>query len=204
MPFPPRFPSTAVGRASRQSGFTLIELGLVILILGVIIAIAVPRLGNRSYAQLESETRKLALAFRYLRHAAILNGRSYRLMYDLDSRTYWAEVSQVAEPVPLDEGEDPLGGAFFPQPIEEQFALDLEGPLTRRRLPEPIGFSDVELPETWGKSLEGVLFTTFYPDGYVDISVVHLDNGQDVFTLYVPNGITGQVFVSPGYLSWQG
>lgn len=191
-------------RASREAGFTLIELGLVILILGVILAITLPRLGNRAYAQLDSETRKLALAFRYLRHAAILNGRTYRLMYDLDSRSYWAEVSQVTEAPVLDEQESEFAGSFFPPPIEEQFALDLEGPLTRRRLPEPLGFSDVELPETWGKIMEGVVFTTFYPDGYVDISVVHLDNGQDVFSLYVPNGITGQVFVSPGYLSWSG
>ena len=189
-------------RCSRQRGFTLIELGLVILILGVIVAIALPRLGNRAHAQLNSETRKLALAFRYLRHAAILNGRSYRLMYDLDNPSYWAEVAEVSEPQPLSEGGGEFGDRLFPPVIQEQFTRDLEGPLNLRKLPDPIGFSDIELPETWGKVFEGVVFTTFYPDGYVDITVLHLDNGQDVFTLYVPNGITGQVFVSPGYLSW--
>jgi hypothetical protein len=49
-----------------------------------------------------------------------------------------------------------------------------------------------------------VVFSTFYPDGYVDVSVIHFDNGQDVYTLYVLNPITGQVFVEPGYLSWDG
>lgn len=190
---------------TRQGGFTLIELGLVILILGVMIAIALPRLGNRAYAQLNSETRKMALAYRYLRHAAILNGRSYRLVYDLDNHSYWAEVSEVAaQPEPLDEVDDELSDNFFPPEIEEQFTRDLDGPLNLRKLPEPIGFSDVELPEVWGKVMEGIAYTTFYPDGFVDISVIHLDNGQDVFTLYVPNGITGQVFVDPGYLSWNG
>lgn len=190
---------------TRQGGFTLIELGLVILILGVMIAIALPRLGNRAYAQLNSETRKMALAYRYLRHAAILNGRSYRLVYDLDNHSYWAEVSEVAAPPePLDEVGDELSDSFFPPAIEEQFTRDIDGPINLRKLPEPIGFSDVELPTVWGKVMEGIAYTTFYPDGFVDISVVHLDNGQDVFTLYVPNGITGQVFVDPGYLSWNG
>jgi len=188
---------------TRQGGFTLIELGLVILILGVMIAIALPRLGNRAYAQLNSETRKMALAYRYLRHAAILNGRSYRLVYDLDNHSYWAEVAEVAAPPePLDEID--AGDSFFPPAIEEQFTRDIDGPINLRKLPEPIGFSDVELPTVWGKVMEGIAYTTFYPDGFVDISVVHLDNGQDVFTLYVPNGITGQVFVDPGYLSWNG
>ncbi len=196
-------PSARRARTSRQGGFTLIELGLVILILGVMIAIALPRLGNRSYAQLNSETRKLALAYRYLRHAAILNGRNYRLMYDLDNHTYWAEVAEVAAPeLPLDDGSGELGLDSFAQEVPEQFTRDLDGPLNLRKLPDSIGFSDVELPHSWGKVFEGVVFTMFYPDGFVDISVVHLDNGQDVFTLYVPNGITGQVFVDPGYLSW--
>jgi len=190
---------------TRQGGFTLIELGLVILILGVMIAIALPRLGNRAYAQLNSETRKMALAFRYLRHAAILNGRSYRLVYDLENHSYWAEVAEVAAPPdPLDEENEEIGESFFPPEIEEQFTRDLDGPLDLRKLPDPIGFSDVELPMVWGKVMEGIAYTTFYPDGFVDISVVHLDNGEDVFTLYVPNGITGQVFVDPGYLSWNG
>lgn len=180
-----------------------------LLILGVMLAIAIPRLGNRAYAQLSSETRKMALAFRYLRHAAILNGRTYRLMYDIDNRMYWAEVGEIDAP-PVDEEEEDADSAlddqeFFPEAEPEQrFSRDTDGPLGIRRLPEPIGFSDVELPLVAGKVMEGMAYTTFYPDGYVDVSVVHLDNGQDVFTLYVLNPIVGQVFVEPGYLSWDG
>ena len=190
------------GRA-RQAGFTLIELGLVILILGAMVAIAVPRFGNRAYKQLESESRKMALAFRYLRHAAILNGRSYRLVYDLDNHVYWAEVSEVTSPQEPDEDLDDLESDFFPVDEEEvRFTRDFDGPLRERKLPEPIGFSDINLPLIAGKLYEGLAFSTFYPDGYVDVSVVHLDNGTDVFTLYVLNPITGQVFVEPGYLAW--
>jgi len=192
--------------SSRQSGFTLIELGLVILIIGVMLAITVPRIGNRSYAQLGSEARKLALAFRYLRHSAILNGRPYRLVYDLENQAYWAEVGEVDAPPPLEE-DDAEGDNFLfgEQQFDEpavQFTRDTDGAIEKRKLPEPIGISDVNLPFVTGKVFEGPVWTTFYPDGYVDISVVHLDNGQDVYTMYVLDSITGQVFVEPGYLSW--
>jgi len=201
----PSFLPFSPGRGRGQAGFTLIELSLVILIIGVMLAITVPRIGNRAYAQLGSETRKLALAFRYLRHAAILTGRSYRLVYDIDQQKYWPEVGQVATPPSAaDDGVaaddfSSSGGDVVP---EERFTIDREGPLEVRKLPEPIGFSDVNLPLVAGKVFEGVVWTTFYPDGYVDLSIVHLDNGQDVYTLYLLNSITGKVFIEPGYLSW--
>ena len=190
-----------------EAGFTLIELGLVILIIGVMLAITVPRLGNRAYKQLESEARKLALGFRYIRHAAILNGRTYRLVFDIENRAYWAEVGQVDAGGPTEEEEEDEDDSDFftdESEIEQQevFTKEVDGPLGTRKLPEPIGFSDVNLPMVTGKIQEGVVWATFYPDGYVDVSVVHLDNGQDVFTLYVLNSITGQAFVEPGYLSW--
>ena len=196
-------------RFRSEGGFTLIELGLVILIIGVMVAIAVPRLGNRAYAQLGSEARQLALAFRYLRHAAILNGRTYRLVYNLEEHSYWAEVGEITAPQVEEEENDENLDAFedsdlFPPEIQETFTRDLDGPIGLRKLPEPIGFSDVNLPEIAGKIFEGQIFTSFYPDGAVDISVVHLDNGQDVYTLHMLNPFTGRVMVEPGYLSWGG
>ncbi len=192
-------------KTKNQAGFTLIELGLVILIIGTMIAIAIPRFGNRSYKQLGSETRKLALAFRYLRHAAILKGRSHRLVYDLDNHKYWAEVAEVTSPEPSaeDDEDDFESELFADDEEEERFTRDDDGPLGERRFPDPIVFSDVNLPLIAGTLYEGQVYSTFYPDGSVDVSVVHLDNGEDVYTLYVVNGITGQVFVEPGYLSWK-
>jgi hypothetical protein len=46
------------------------------------------------------------------------------------------------------------------------------------------------------------VWTTFYPDGFVDVTVVHIDNGQDVYTLFVSNPLTGQVNLLPNYLEY--
>lgn len=177
---PDRLP---VRRRAGQAGFTLLELGLVILIVGVMMAIVVPRFGDRGRAELLSTARQIAAAFRYLRHEAILNGRSYRLMFDMDNRLIFVAIGDA-------------GGA------ENLFARDEDNAVGKIRLKEPISISDVNLPLVTGRVAEGTVWTTFYPDGYVDITVVHIDNGQDVYTLFVSNPFTGRVSLLPNYLEY--
>jgi general secretion pathway protein H len=169
-------------RAGREAGFTLIEIGVVLLVIGIVLGIVVPRFRDSSHAELVAASRKLALTFRFLRHEAILNGRTYRLNYDIDQQRYW--VTSADE---IDEG-----GGFERE--EGLLADDIV-------LSPPIGIADVVLPLVAGKLQEGLAYTHFYPDGYVDLTVVHLDNGREAFTLRV-DSLTGRVHVTPGYLDF--
>jgi len=160
-------------------GFTLIEIGLVILILGIMLALVVPRFQDRSHAELVSQIRRMAVTIRFLRHQAILDGRTYRLVYNITDHEYWSATGGEAEGEPI--------------------SVDDNGPLMRKvTLPQPVGFTDVVFPLTAGKLLEGVGFTQFYPDGYVDLTVIHLDNGEEAYTLRV-EPLTGNVYVTAGY-----
>jgi prepilin-type N-terminal cleavage/methylation domain-containing protein len=164
---------------SSNRGFTLVELGLVILILGILVGFVVPRFQDRSHAELVSQIRRLAVTFRFLREQAILDGRTYRLVYDVSDHRYWSA----------------RGGENEGQPV----SLENNGPLAREvALPEPVGFADVVFPLTAGKLFEGVGWTEFYPDGYVDLTVIHLGNGEEAYTLRV-DPLTGHVYVTAGY-----
>lgn len=166
-------------RASRgaQAGFTLIELGLVMLIIAVAVTVIVPRFQDQSRAALTAQTRKLATTFRFLQHEAILNGRVYQLNFDLDQQRYFVTSGEVTSE-----------GAFNRE----------SGILARDvALPNNVQVSDVVMEA--GKVYEGLAFVRFFPDGYVDPAVVHLDNGQEVYTLYVPDGITGRAYIASGY-----
>jgi general secretion pathway protein H len=72
----------------RSSGFTLIELALVLLILGILATLAAPSLSWLGAAHLDTDARRLAATISYLHDEAALRGRVYRLTLDLDASRY--------------------------------------------------------------------------------------------------------------------
>lgn len=168
-------------RPRAQAGFTLIELGLVLLIISVVVALVVPRFRDQSHAELIAQTRKLAATFRFLQEEAILNGRVYRLNFDLDQQRYFVTSA---------DADDESGGNF--QRESGILARDVA-------LSANVQIADINVPMVTGKLYEGIGFTQFYPDGSVEATVVHLDNGQEGYTLYVPQPLTGRAYVASGY-----
>lgn len=187
MPTSTAAPSTDRARAAGRSrlrtpaGFTLIEIGLVLLIISIVTALVVPHFTDQSRAELVAQTRKLAAVFRFLQDEAVLNGRVYQLNFDLDQQRYF--VTSV-------EADDNLGSFQRESGILAHDTV----------LPANVQIADVNVPMVSGKLSEGVTFAHFYPDGTVDQMVVHLANGQEAFTLYVPDGFTGHAYVAAGYL----
>lgn len=170
---------TSNERARREGGFTLIEIGLVLLIIATIVALVIPRFRDQSLAELQAQTRKLAATFRFLREEAILNGRVYRLNFDLDQQRYFVTEAD----------------------LDEEFRPTTTGVLSRDIiLPSTVQIADVDTPQSGGKLYEGIALAHFFPDGFVEPTVVHLQNGQEFYTLYVANGLSGRAHVSAGYI----
>ena len=88
--------TAATFRRSRSSGFTLIELSLVIFVVGLLLVVAVPRLGSLGRARHYTSAKRLATLARYLHAEAALRNRVYRLNYDLDQRRHWVTVLAAA------------------------------------------------------------------------------------------------------------
>jgi prepilin-type N-terminal cleavage/methylation domain-containing protein len=162
-----------------SDGFTLLELSLVLLIIVVILALVVPRFRDPGRAALLAQSHRLQLTFRFLRSEAVLDGRTYRLNYDLDQQSYWVTIA--------DQSADLA-----------EFARD-NGPLARRtQLENPVGITDVVLPTLAGKIAQGQIYTVFYPDGSIDPTVIHMANGREAYTLWL-NPMNGRLNADPGY-----
>ena len=162
-----------------SSGFTLLELSLVLLIISVVMALTLPRLRDPGRAEMESHAGRLMQTFRLLRSEAVLNGYAYRLVYDLDQQRYW---------VMPDEGSADLA----------EFAEEMGSLARGTQIHEPVAIADIVLPTMAGKVAQGQIYTVFYPDGTVDPTVIHLTNGRDACTLYV-NPMNDRLMRADGY-----
>jgi type II secretion system protein H len=66
-----------------QRGFTLVELGIVLLIFTVLVAVVLPRFGNHDRYELRRQARSIAALLEVAAEEAVLTGRELRLVVDL-------------------------------------------------------------------------------------------------------------------------
>ncbi len=126
----------------------------------------IPRLRDPGQAELKAQARRLVMTFRLVRSEAVLHGEPFRLNFDLDAGRYWITSADGGEG--LDDG------------------LGTLGTLARgTRLDDPVQFVDVSFPDLGGSVNQGQVYTMFYPDGSIDITVIRLATYASAYTLYV-------------------
>jgi general secretion pathway protein H len=163
---------------SASPGFTLLELAVVIFIMGLMLTLAMPYLGGFRQAALKSQARRLAGRATYMYDEATGHKLVLRLIFDMDNNGY--AVAQL----------DPYA-------IKPVFAPDRSMSGHPVMLPAAIRIRDVTV-EGIGTLNRGTTATTFYPEGYVDATVIHLeDASHDVMTLEI-SPLTGQVAIVNG------
>ena len=174
--------STEGGRQSSTPGFTLLELAIVIFIMALLFTLALPYTGGYRKARLKSEARRLAGRASYLFDEASAQKVFLRLVFDLDHQAYGVtRLDPYAMPTPSFGPDHTSAGA----------------PVT---MPPSIAIRDVTVGDL-GTFTAGTVATQFYPEGYVDATLIHMiDLSGHVMTLVV-NPVTGRVIVAEGDLS---
>ena len=166
------------GRAFGQPGFTLIEIAIVLFLMGLIMLLVMPYTGGLTTAELKSASRRLAGRETYLYDEAAAHKLVIQLVFDLNNNAYFVLTADPYAPQPT----------FFPD-------NSLAG--RRVQLPTSVHIRDVTV-EGIGSLSRGTIATQFYPQGYVDSTVVHLvDRRGRVMTIAI-NPLTGQVSIADG------
>ena len=170
-----RYGSTGHVIGQNHRGFTLIELAVVIVVLGVMIAIIAPRLGEIGEADLKRSARHLTGSIRFLRDEAQAKKEVYRLVFDIEGGHYWTEALTIS----------PDNTAEFKR---AQSVIGGEGNLSGQ-----ITFHDVH-----PVSHPDDAFILFTPDGWVEKTYIHLLDGEGKeFTLIV-RPLTGDTELREG------
>ena len=90
-----RMPTSRAGTWNK--GFTLIELSLIILLIGVILVFALPKLDNIWDTKLRTAARRLSGTIQSLFDESVLKKKPYQIVFDITNRSYSISASEVVE-----------------------------------------------------------------------------------------------------------
>jgi Tfp pilus assembly protein FimT len=175
--------SPGASRRARQfaSGFTLLEIAIVLFLMGLMMLIAMPYFGGFHRAELKSATRRLAGRATYLFEEASSHKLVIRLVFDLDRNGY---TVLIADPYALQP-------AFFPDRSSSGAPVFL---------PPEVRIRDVTVQGV-GTVNRGAIACQFYPGGYADATLIHLvDTAGEQMTVGI-DSLTGRVMIASGYLT---
>lgn len=167
---------------SRRAGFTLMEMLLVVVIIGVATAVVIPSF-SASFrgARLKSAARTVAMASRFARSTAVLHQKDVALIfYPERNELEMVSIQQGAGASDreqfLDSRDDRAVAGLLDED-EEPFNPELPLPSIEselvRQLPDGIGILDVEVNgEVF--DIEGSYLVNFYANGMSDEFVLRL------------------------------
>lgn len=101
----------------RQSGFSLIEVLIVVALIAFVYGVALPQLNLRSGAEIATNVNRLAGDIRSAYDMSVLSGKTYRMVFMLGTGDYWLEEA--------DRDQVYLGEDRLDRDLNEQEEKDL-------------------------------------------------------------------------------
>lgn len=188
---------------SFQAGFTLIELLIVVTIIALISAFAVPRLSSVLKASLDSTSRQMASKIKEAYNASVISGQVHRFVYDLDEGLYWVEVGPSQVMLHTEESlEKELRKQRFSRETTEkkpqEFRIETSITPRKKALPRGVSFSSIETDQSDAPIEEGIVYTHFFPHGLSERTLIHLvDSSNHKMALFIES-LIGRTRVIPG------
>ncbi len=190
-------------RNKLRSGLTLIELTFVLVLLGLMTAVAAPRISEISGASLRKTCRKMAALIRDTYDSAALENAVLRLQLNMDDNTYWVERYNEASALAAEakKEEDIFSNKEENTDDPEAKFFSIAQDLTPQKVETGRGvkIKKVHLVSKDETVDKGKTFIQFYPDGSVDAADIYLTSrsGKRGFILHI-HPLTGRVKIERG------
>ncbi|MDA3903912.1 MAG: prepilin-type N-terminal cleavage/methylation domain-containing protein [Desulfuromusa sp.] len=168
-------PISTVGSSNNSSGFTLLELTIVLFLVGMFSIVAIPHFSHIGEGGLQHSARRLSWTIKYLFNEAALSSREHRIIYNLDSGSYRAVVIEVD------------GSVTNVERIPEEI-----------KLKQGIRFMDVTISGR-GSFSSGEIPVRILPSGWIEGSTVHLSGAENQILTVQFNSLTGHSERYEGY-----
>ncbi len=171
--------------AGRRRGFTFLEVMVVIVLLGVLMAVTLPNMrGTGQVAALRGAARELAAGLRIARQRAISTHREVFVLFDLEGDRWRINLN-------IDPEEEPDSHRYSRDSLYE-----LEMPVT---LPPKVFFDSVASDEPPpADQRDSLAMVVFYPDGRASAAQITLRNERGRALTVELAASTGRVLVYEG------
>ncbi|MBE0598739.1 MAG: prepilin-type N-terminal cleavage/methylation domain-containing protein [Desulfuromonadales bacterium] len=160
-----------------QAGFTLIELTIVVLLLGLFAGLTVPLLTGFGQDKLDASARRLAGTVKYLFNEAALAKTPHRIVFNLDE------------------------GNFQAKRLDHDEWVEVGGSGRLQKLPGEVRFRDITVPGR-GLYTSGEVIIEILPVGWMEETVLHLQERNKERTLHI-KPFTGTTEVFDGYREFE-
>lgn len=188
---------------NKPRGFSLLEIMVVLLLVGVFTAIAIPTFRSITGSKLKSTANQLQGLIRDTYARASLSGKTCRIVFDMDKKEYWVEESADIVKVKSQEQEEDdkrererdsdaakLNKAPDFKAVEDELGK-------KQKLPEDIYFRSIWIDRFEERAGKGQIALYFFPDGYTEeAQIVIADDpaGKRLYNLVV-EPLTGAVVI---------
>ncbi|MDA0712571.1 MAG: prepilin-type N-terminal cleavage/methylation domain-containing protein [bacterium] len=191
-----------------KKGFSLLEVLIVLLLMALFVAIAIPSFRSLTKVQLRTSANQMAGMIRDVYNKAAISNKTFRLVFDLDKSEYWVEVSN--DEVHLPNADDNFEGGklnlFGDEETPKKYAQppsfvpEDEEDFVKEKLPKDIKFFGFWADNMSERIKEGQAALYFFPGGYTQkaqISLTDDDEGKHILTV-VTEPLTGEVKIEDG------
>ncbi|MCP4502041.1 MAG: hypothetical protein GY822_18950 [Deltaproteobacteria bacterium] len=199
-------------------GFTIVEVAVALLLLGGMLGLVLPAVSSLSGAYMRKTAGQLMGVIRDTYAKTALSGHSHRVVFDLETSTWWIEKTQggvvmkrekftldkdgFAKLAPIDERTEGISTDTDDIQDKEKLALfqpqgwgPVDGEFGKPQKLHP----DIHIHQVWVEHLEehakkGQVAIHFFPGGYVEEAHVTISDdelGEDSFTV-LTHPLTGE------------
>jgi general secretion pathway protein H len=150
-------------RHKSQSGFTLIELILVLVIVGFIISLVAPAITSTTGLKLRTAAKRIAAGLRYARSQAVTTGNVYQITFDIERNQMIIERIVEEDPYGLQAGGTRWWEASEYAEDQEEDTAGKQYEKKTYRLPQSVTIASVVVDDE--EIDQGEALIDFYPNG---------------------------------------
>ncbi|MFH1728398.1 MAG: type II secretion system protein [Pseudomonadota bacterium] len=196
-----------------SKGFTLIEIMLVMVIMGLMAGFVLPRMGIFSDTNVKRSCSKIAGMIRLAYDRATIKNQKYRLVFNIEQNQIIPEVL-VEEDISDDSNSEKTDSAnkdIFDDNADAASKISFNGKfepedsilLKKYSLPNGARISGIRTMHSETEIKEGSDFILFLPNGFAEKAFIYLGGpGESIYTLEI-NPITGNTTIHDEYVEYR-